>query len=285
MSSEYTVRLERVFHGPLDLLLHLVREKEIEIREIEISAILEGYMGYVAAMEEIDLELAGDFLVMAATLMAIKSRSLLPREELDVAAALDPRDELIQRLIQYRRFKMAAEELERRRAEHALRAGRGQREASFAAEAEPSLDLGELGAYDLLATYSRLLRETAAHRPHVVVADPRPLRYYVERAVAHVRGAPATSLRRLIESFSDLPDREALVGSFCAVLELVRMGVVHVEQAEPREDIAIAFDAEAGEKLDHLLEAFEFEEGNGNGARRAGRAGLEAPLAPPTDPA
>lgn len=259
MSGDYTVRLERVFQGPLDLLLHLVREREIEVREIEISTILEGYMRYVSELEELDLELAGDFLVMAATLMAIKARSLLPREELDVASALDPRDELIQRLVQYRRFKSAADALERRRAEHALRAERGLCDEAFAAEPEPTLDLGELGPYDLLATYSRLLRETSAHRPHVVVADPRPLRYYVERAVAHVRSAPATSLRQLIASFSDLSEREAVVGSFCAVLELVRLGVVHVEQSEPKADIVIAFEPGSGDKLEHVLEAIEFE--------------------------
>src|SRR5689334_239475 len=108
VSSPFTIRLERVFQGPMDLLLHLVREQEVEIHEIEINTVVQGYLEYLKAMKDLDIELAGDFLVMAATLMSIKSRSLLPREEIDLEKELDPRDELIQRLIEYRRFKEAS---------------------------------------------------------------------------------------------------------------------------------------------------------------------------------
>ena len=98
MESNFTVRLDTVFQGPMDLLLHLIREQEMEIHEIEISTIIKGYLAYLQQMAELDIELAGDFLVMASTLMAIKSRSLLPREEVNLEEELDPRDELIQRL-------------------------------------------------------------------------------------------------------------------------------------------------------------------------------------------
>jgi len=111
---DYTVRLEQVFQGPMDLLLHLVREQEVEIHEIEIARIIDGFLAYLRQVEELDLELAGDFVVMAATLMAIKSRSLLPTEEVDLEDDLDPRDELIERLIEYRRFREASEALEAR---------------------------------------------------------------------------------------------------------------------------------------------------------------------------
>ena len=91
VKPDYTVQLSRVFQGPLDLLLHLVREQEVDIVEIEISKILDGYHAYIENLERLDVEYAGDFLVMAATLMAIKSRSLLPAEEVDL-------DEEIRRL-------------------------------------------------------------------------------------------------------------------------------------------------------------------------------------------
>jgi len=111
VTEDFTIRLERVFHGPMDLLLHLVREQEVEIHEIEITRVIRGYLEYLRALRDLDIELAGDFLVMAATLMSIKSRSLLPREEVDLEEELDPRDELIQRLIEYRRFKEASDDL------------------------------------------------------------------------------------------------------------------------------------------------------------------------------
>ena len=84
LPSDFTVALERVFHGPLDLLLHLVREQEVEIHEVKITDVIDGYMQHLRALEELDLEVAGEFLVMAATLMAIKSRSLLPTEDVDL---------------------------------------------------------------------------------------------------------------------------------------------------------------------------------------------------------
>jgi len=132
----YTVRLDRVFQGPMDLLLHLVREQEVEIHEVEISRVLKGYLEYLHAMKELDIEVAGDFLVMAATLMAIKSRSLLPRDSVDLDEGLDPKDELIQRLIEYRRFREASEDLGTRYAVRSL-----QHPLGAAVELLPPVDL------------------------------------------------------------------------------------------------------------------------------------------------
>ena len=115
MRPDYTIHLERIFQGPMDLLLHLVREQEVEIHEIQIARILQGYMAYLESLEALDIEYAADFLVMAATLMSIKSRSLLSADEIDLEKELDPRDELIQRLIEFRRFKHAADVLEESR--------------------------------------------------------------------------------------------------------------------------------------------------------------------------
>ena len=95
----------------MDLLLHLVREQEVEIQDVEIARVIDGYFEYLQHLEELDIEVAGEFLVMAATLMSIKSRSLLPREEVELEDELDPQDELIQRLIEYRRFRGAADDL------------------------------------------------------------------------------------------------------------------------------------------------------------------------------
>jgi len=259
VSQDYTVRLERVFHGPLDLLLHLVREQEVEIHEIEISKILEGYLAYLEGLEELDIEVAGDFLVMAATLMAIKARSMLPHEELDLEEELDPRDELIQRLLEYRRFKATAEDLEHSFLERGRMVSRGYR-GEVAATTEREFDLGELGAWDLLATYSRLMRETLADAPHHVSADSRPLRYYVESVIANLRGEDALTLRRLVSKFEGVPPKEALVGSFCALLELVRLEAVEVLQEGPRGEIRVRVADAHREDVDDLVRGSVFED-------------------------
>lgn len=237
--SDYTVRLDRLFQGPLDLLLHLVREQEVEIHEIEIAKILDGYLAYLDTLEQLDIEYAGDFLVMAATLMAIKSRSLLPHEELDLAEELDPRDELIQRLLEYRRFKAAAEGLEEGFHERGRQAERGFRGELARQPEERELELGELTVWDMLAIFSRLMRETLADRPHRVAGDPRPLRFYVDRVLHELRTLGRSSLRALVHHLGDVPAREALIGSFCALLELVRLQVVELAMADQGTDIAI----------------------------------------------
>ncbi len=280
MSGDYTVRLERVFSGPLDLLLHLVREQEVEIHEIEINTIIDGYLRYLSGTDELDLELAGDFLVMAASLMAIKARSLLPREEVDLAAELDPRDELVQRLIEYRRFRNAADGLERRMHERARLSERGWKGEVQAFEGEVQLDLGELTAFDLLAHYSRLLRETNANRPHRVAGEARPLRYYVQQLVQRVRATQAATLRQLLDGFADVPRREAIVGSFCAMLELVRLGVLHVRQDARGGEIEVELQRDFEGDLDELVRNVELEDEPPPADPAAAAATLDATLDP-----
>jgi len=250
---EYTVHLERVFQGPMDLLLHLVREQEVEIHEIEIARILAGYLGYLESLEHLDLEYAADFLVMAATLMAIKSRSLLSSEEIDLEQELDPRDELIQRLIEFRRFKRVADVLEEARRLRERQHERGSQHELGAGCREREFDLGELTCFDLLASYSRLMRETLADRPHQVALDPRPLRYYVEQVVQRLKQRPSLTLRSLVTTFGDAAEKETLIGSFCALLELVRLEAIEVEQSGRHGDIAIRVRGDRRAELDELV--------------------------------
>jgi segregation and condensation protein A len=252
VEREYTVRLERLFQGPMDLLLHLVREQEVEIHEIDISRILEDYLAYLGSLQALDIEVAGDFLVMAASLMAIKSRSLLPGEVVDLAKELDPREELVQRLIQYRKFRMAAETLEERWRERAQQAGRGAGQL-VGEEPERELDLGEVTVWDLLAAFSRLMRETRANRPHHVVREPRPLRYFVDQVVRQLREEGSISLHGLVGGFEGVPERETLIGCFCALLELVRLQLVELQAPEEVDDIVVALRTENAERIEEIL--------------------------------
>lgn len=257
--DSFTVRLERVFHGPMDLLLHLVREQEVEIAEVEINRVLQGYLGYVQAMRDLDIEIAGDFLVMAATLMAIKSRSLLPRESVDLDDELDPRDELIQRLVEYRRFREASEALAQR---YEIRTRMHERGNLANDEPVPDggLELGEITTWDLLAAFSRLARETLANRPHKVRADGRPLRFYVQSMARAVRDHDRLALRDLVLSIDDEPTRETLIGSFCALLELVKLGIVRVHQGESGGEIEVARTVEGEADLDEVLSKTVFDD-------------------------
>ncbi len=241
MNVDYTVQLEQVFQGPLDLLLHLVNEQEVDIHEVEITRILDGYLAYLKALEEIDIEVAGDFLLMAATLMSIKSRSLLPREEIDLEEELDPRDELIQRLIEYRHFKEVSRELADKLDERARLFPLGDKSGIHYDPEAATIDLGELTHWDLLAAFSRLMRETMANRSLKIQRDDRPLRWYVERLVGWIGGRREVTLRQLLleATSGEEISKSALIGSFCALLELVKLGVASAIQETPQSEITI----------------------------------------------
>jgi segregation and condensation protein A len=255
VSSEFTIKLEEVFMGPMDLLLHLVREQEVEIHEVEISRVIVGYFDYLKSLESMDIEVAGEFLVMAATLMAIKSRSLLPREEVELEDELDPGDELIQRLIEYRRFKAASEDLEYRRTQRLLEHRRGYRHEVRDNEPERSYEIGELTAWDLLSAFSRLMRETMASRTHHVKGDPRPLRWFVRTVAQAISRKKKMTLPDIVKELGDEPTREGLIGAFCALLELVKLGVVRVRQDAQDEDISLIFNEEAGDDIEAMIGA------------------------------
>jgi segregation and condensation protein A len=259
VSHDYTVRLEQLFQGPMDLLLHLVREQEVEIHEIEINRVIDGYLAWLKNLEEFDIELAADFVLMAATLMSIKSRSLLPSEEVDLEKELDPRDELIQRLIEYRSFKEASRELSERFDERARLFPHG---AQAPSAEEPTIDLSEVSRWDLLSAFSRLMRETLANRALRIGTDERPLRYWVERLVGWVRAEERVSLRSLVESAAaeEGASRQVLIGTFCALLELMKLGVVRAWQEDPRSDIVIALRDDLGLDVEEIVRLSGFDD-------------------------
>lgn len=256
---DYTVRLERLFQGPLDLLLHLVREQEVDIHEVEINRVIDGYLKYLRDLQDIDIEVAGDFLVMAATLMSIKSRALLPRDEVNLEEELDPRDELIQRLIEYRHFKEVSRDLADQFDARVKLHPHGWHEAT---PDEPTIDFGELTHWDLLSTFSRLMRETLAHRPLEIRPDDRPVRWYVEHLVDWVKQRKELSLRELIETVSREPkaSKSMLIGTFCALLELMKLGVVRAHQPTAADDIHIVLRDDIEADIDDLVRFSGFDD-------------------------
>jgi segregation and condensation protein A len=235
---DYQVVLD-AFRGPLDLLLYLVKREEVDVRDIPVARVAEQFKQYLDVIQLIDVERAGDFLVMAATLMEIKSRLLLPRAEETAEAEEDPRQQLVQQLLQYKRFKDASAALEALAERHGLRLARAA--AAPAAPAEQRLEPVEL--WDLVSAFGRLMRETLAQQTHDVVVDHTPLHVYMAAVVGRLQGAGRLPFSAV---FTPPHTRGRLVGLFLAVLELTKQRRVVPEQAAPFADIWLILAAEDG---------------------------------------
>lgn len=241
-TSAYRVELE-IFSGPLDLLLYLVRKNEVDVLDLPLARITEQFLDMLRVIEFIDLDLAGDFVVLASTLAEIKSRLALPRPEEEAPASVEaplpldqPRSELIQRLLEYRRFKEAALALEARAAEWQERYPRLSDERPRQ-EKDPAADrIKEVELWDLVSALGRVLRHKQIEAETTVKYDETPVAVYVEQVAQRVR-------REGIVPFSTLFDGESsrsrIVGLFLAVLELLRHHRFRAEQPEDFGEIYI----------------------------------------------
>ena len=228
----YTVMLD-AFHGPLDLLLYLVKRNEVDVLDIPIAVLADQFLVYVLAVKELDIEFAGEFLVMAATLMEIKSRSLLSADAQAAADdAPDPRRELVRQLLEYRKFKDAAAALEAKAEEAGARVAR-QEPPEPAADRGPKVRAVEL--WDLVSAFARLMRETQSLQPTTIAVDDTPQHVYE----AQIRERVTAAGGRLPFLAAFLPPyfKARLIGIFLAVLELIRHRGLGLEQLEAGDEI------------------------------------------------
>jgi segregation and condensation protein A len=211
------------FAGPLDLLLHLVQKEEVDVREVSLCKICDQYLAHLKDLKSIDVDVAGEFLVMATTLMAIKARSLLPREEVDLAAELNPEEELIQRLLEYRQLKEATRILDRRSV------GRDLIHQSRPEVTDAGIPLEELGLWHLIEAFRHVLAESGADDAsgRTIVAE-RPLAEYIADLLAVLRASPQVGF---LEVFKNDRSKIDLIGHFLAVLELMRARIVRAVQS------------------------------------------------------
>ena len=246
--EDYRVRLSS-FEGPLDLLLFLIRRAEVDIQDIPIAEITDQYLAFLGGLDRIDIDLAGEFLLMAATLVEIKSRTLAPKPaegegEGTIAvdeAASDPRGELIRQLLAYQRYRAAAEQLDRIRgdfaARHAARAGAtGLEPQPTDGEGEVELELEDAHVADLLDAYERIVAAIDFTRlgEHAVEYDDTPISLHQEDLLDRLGRRPE---RR--ERFVDLirgRTRGETIGLFLATLELLRQRKVTLRGVEGDDD-------------------------------------------------
>jgi len=228
-TDSYAVKLDN-FEGPLDLLIHLIKRNELNVYDIPIALITGQYLEYLALMRELNLDVAGEFLVMAATLIHIKSRMLLPRPDpAQEDPEEDPREALVRRLLEHQRYKQAAELLHER---ETLREAQWQRPDGRVApiageEYEPEL---EVDLFSLIAAFKSVL-ERAKHRPKVVLPiEQVSIEARIEQLLARLTGSKACGFEDL---FDDVSAKGDLIVTFLALLEMIRLKLVRVFQAGP----------------------------------------------------
>jgi segregation and condensation protein A len=225
----FPVRLSN-FEGPLDLLLHLIKRSQLSIHDIPIALITQQYLDAIQLMQELDLDVAGDYLVMAATLIHIKSKMLLPRPE--TAAGVegeeeDPRDALVRRLLEHQKFKAAAGLLHEREEMRSAQWARPDEAVAHIAgdDYEPEL---EVDLFSLLTAFQSVV-ERAKQRPKVLLPpEQMPVEVRIEQLLARLSETDAMGFEDL---FADVNDRGGLIVTFLALLEMIRLKLVRVFQA------------------------------------------------------
>jgi segregation and condensation protein A len=240
------------FEGPLDLLLHLIDKAEIDIHEVSISEITIQYMDYLHAMKELELEVTSEFLVMAATLLAIKSKQLLPKPpifEEDYEDwpddGLDPRDELIQKLVEYRKFKQIAEQLREKEFERSLVYSREPEDMTPFLKEEIVNPVEGLHLSDLINAFQKALRR--ASRRNVVATihrDEISVKDRIRDIVEVLKQFETVRFSRLIR---ENMDRHEIVVTFLAILELMKMKHIRCFQHQLFDDIVIHWRGESSQ--------------------------------------
>lgn len=242
----WVYRLSQVFEGPLDLLLHLIDKNKIDIYDIPIVEITNQYMEYIRAMEKEDLNVMSEFLLMAATLLDIKCRMLLPKEINEEGQEEDPRQELVEQLLQYKMYKYMAYELRDRQVEGERAIYREPDIPEEVREYVEPVNLEELLGDLTLAKLNRILRDVMRRQDEKIdpirsgfgkiekeeVSLPEKLDYVEEYAVNH----SVFSFRQLLKKQGS---KVQLVVTFLAVLELMKTGKIKIEQKQPFDDICI----------------------------------------------
>ena len=238
METDYKVKLE-IFEGPLDLLLYLIKRDEIDIYEISIERITRQYLEYLQAFKELNLDIAGEFVVMAATLIYLKSRSLLPADQQppdEEAEEDDPRWDLIRQLIEYKKFKEAAAQLHARALEQERIFTRDGGATTTTADAP--LRLAEVGIFQLIHAFQDVIKRVEAREnlqemfgEHFTVSDK------IDTILKRVADGASV---RFTELFGDIVSRVEIVVTFLALLELIRLKQVRAIQRNVFDEIEIA---------------------------------------------
>ena len=240
------------YSGPLDLLLYLIRKDEVDVFDIPVSRVIEQYHEHLDFLRDIDPNVSGEFLVMAARLMEVKSKLLLPREVLEDEDEEyeDPRLELVKQLLEYKKFKERALLLEKKMDSHKRRYVRPRQELDIGAEdvTEP-LPLGNTDVWDLLTAFHRIQLVIAQRVPHEVMLEDRPIEDFIGEVEALLQAASDGGC--LFEDlFQGARTRGEAIGYFIAVLEMAKQHILTITQEELGSEIRVQ--RRADEEIERL---------------------------------
>ncbi|MBL0009304.1 MAG: segregation/condensation protein A [Saprospiraceae bacterium] len=231
----YTIRIE-AFEGPFDLLLFFIERDELDIYDIPIAKIADDFLGYVHTMENLNIDMASEFILVAATLMRIKAKMLIPRKEVDEQGnEIDPREELIQRLIEYKSYKEVTEELRRKEESRSMSFPRGNVQVELAALAEEALadaELESLTLYKLLQAFKRVmdrLEEAKRNPVHTIVQYTFTIQEEQTQIVNKLVQKPRLDF---IDVFATCESRIHAIVTFLALLEMINNQVVRILSGE-----------------------------------------------------
>ncbi len=217
-----------LFEGPLDLLLYLIKRDQLDIHDIQVAPITRQYTEYLELMRELNLEVAGEFMLMAATLIHIKSKLLVPIEPTEAQADeeyVDPREELVQRLLDFQRYKEAAGILHQ---QAQIRAAQWTRPDTVLPRFDDAgEEMLEAGLYDLIAAFKELLDRRKALLAHEIEAEGPPVEQRMEELVAMIRAGESLEC---LDLFASLATKSEMIVTFLALLELIRLKRVRVYQ-------------------------------------------------------
>ena len=234
-NSPYTVRLE-MFEGPLDLLLHLIHKNELDITNIPVALITDQYLEYLKLMKVLNLDIAGEYLLMASTLLYIKSKMLLPSSsEEEEEEGEDPRAELIRRLLEYQKYKEAAAGLEKR--------PMLDRDVFIRSNPMESEDVGkeervEVGLFELVEAFRKILERVKTEEFHEVILDRLSVEEKVQEILSLLQKEKRSMAFHLL--FPEQTSRRVIIITFLAILELVKMKLVRIFQLAPFETIRLS---------------------------------------------
>ncbi|KZE66295.1 segregation and condensation protein A [Fictibacillus phosphorivorans] len=240
---QYSVKLDG-FEGPLDLLLHLIQTYEVDIYDIPVAIITEQYLQYIHTMKELKLDVASEFLVMAATLLAIKSKMLLPKHEeelfenqMELEMEEDPRDELVRRLVEYRKYKHAADELKERESQRSLVYTRQPLDLSQFEKEETAKQVTNVTLYDMLQAMQKVFQEKVTRAPRTTIERQEiPIETRMEQIKSSLQSVGG---RKKFTELFDKNTKEHVVVTFLAILELMKVKSINCEQQDHFSEIYI----------------------------------------------
>jgi segregation and condensation protein A len=238
--EDYRIELD-IYNGPLDLLLYLVYKNEVDIFNIPVAGILEQYLAYVEVIKELDIETAGDFMVMASRLMNIKSKMLMPRPEAEPEEeeVIDPRAELVRELLEYKESKEHAYALEQKRlARDAMFERTPPGDEDEPEEKEPPELFEGVTMWDLLIAFHKATKDFMPEMPRRIVYDDTPVSVYMNRLLEKLAASPGCKVM-FSSLFDGLQERVQVIGMFLGILEGAKQGALKTYQVQGEGEIYI----------------------------------------------